>query len=73
MEIFKKKRRRRFKKSIWESSFTGWGGITGVYCICTGGINQNTLIDEELKVWYVGSSKNIGNRLNNRKHPYYVL
>lgn len=58
---------------MWESSAFGWDGISGVYCVCTGGINLNTLEDEPLKVWYVGSSKNIGNRLRNRQHPYLVL
>lgn len=69
MEILKLQRlRKRNKDSIWNTSPFGWDKIKGVYCVCTCDDDYNNL-----KVWYVGSSGNIGKRLYNRNHPYYVL
>lgn len=64
---------KRRKNSIWQSSPFGWNGISGVYCVCTGGLSLETDQIEPLKVWYVGATKNIGNRLTNSNHPYRIL
>lgn len=61
------------KKSIFQISPLGWDGISGVYCICTGGLNYITFEIDPLKVWYVGSTKDIGKRLTNSNHPYIIL
>jgi excinuclease UvrABC nuclease subunit len=64
---------RRHKNSIWQSSPFGWDGISGVYCVCTGGLRLETDQIEPLKVWYVGATKNIRKRLTNVGHPYRIL
>lgn len=51
----------------WEISHTGWNGACGVYCICSDGE------DGEIIVNYVGSSKDIGNRLARKEHHYLRL
>jgi len=63
----------RTKKSIFQTSPFGWDKISGVYCICTGGLNYITFKRDPLKVWYVGSAKDIGKRLTNSNHPYILL
>ena len=72
-DTFLRRLRKRNKHSMWQSSYFGWHGVRGVYCVCTGGLNYETLEIEKLKVWYVGSSGNVGTRLNNLKHPYRIL
>ncbi len=67
-KIFLNRLRKRNKNSMWDTSFCGWEGISGVYCVCTSDDNHNNL-----KVWYVGSSHNIGKRLYNINHPYMIL
>lgn len=52
--------------SKWDISCFGWNNITGVYCVCS-------IQDNKTKVHYIGSSKDIGKRLANNKHPYRVL
>jgi hypothetical protein len=61
------------KNSMWQSSCFGWDGIGGVYCVCTGDVLPNGGGMINFKVWYVGSSKNIGKRLMNNNHPYKIL
>lgn len=54
------------KKIKWEISPFGWNGISGVYCIYT-------LVDKITKLYYIGSSKDIGKRVSSEKHPYKKL
>lgn len=54
------------KRSRWDISSFGWNNITGVYCVCS-------IDNGKTKVHYIGSSKDIGKRLSNNKHPYRVL
>ena len=50
----------------WEISAFGWHGITGVYCLCS-------IVNGKNKIHYIGSSKNIGKRVNAPSHPYRKL
>ena len=54
------------KKSKWEISCFGWHNIQGVYCVCS--IKNNKTF-----IHYIGSSKDIGKRINNPSHPYRIL
>lgn len=58
--------RSRSLKSNWEISCFGWDKIYGVYCVCE-------KINEKIHIHYIGSSKDIGKRLQNNKHPYKIL
>lgn len=53
-------------KNKWEISPFGWDGISGVYCIYT-------LVGKTKNLHYIGSSKNIGNRVSKENHPYKIL
>lgn len=55
------------EKTKWDISFLGWNGIAGVYCVCSKGKNNKTIIH------YIGSSKNIGKRILSMQHPYRIL
>lgn len=55
------------KREKWEISAFGWHEITGVYCVCSHDENKKTIVH------YIGSSKNIGQRLNSRHHHYWRL
>lgn len=54
------------RKPSWEISCFGWDGIMGVYCVCS--IENGKTI-----IHYIGSSKNIGKRVNKQEHPYRKL
>ena len=50
----------------WSISEFGWNKLKGVYAVCS-------IINGKNIVYYIGSSKNIGKRLSNPKHPYRKL
>ena len=51
----------------WDVSCFGWHKIKGVYAVCTHDENKKLIVQ------YIGSSSNIGKRLESPKHPYRVL
>lgn len=59
--------------NFWQDSRWKMYGTSGVYCICTRGHNIRKGSFEPLKIWYVGSAKDIGKRLSSSKHPLWTV
>ncbi len=65
-EFIKTSKNNNMDIESWSVSEFGWDGIMGVYAVCS-------IDNQDLVIHYIGSSKNIGKRLNNLSHPYRVL
>jgi excinuclease UvrABC nuclease subunit len=52
----------------WKVSEFGWNGIAGVYCVCVFNTTK-----QKNQIIYIGSSKDIGKRVNSTNHFYRLM